>query len=54
MLVRPFKNWIKTFQILPEWRNFAKSGHTDRGTVARWVGRSRSCAPETGEGNHAL
>ena len=24
-----FKKWPKTFKILPRWRNFAKSGHTD-------------------------
>ena len=29
MLSRPSKSWPKTFKILPKWRNFAKSGHTN-------------------------
>ena len=35
--LRKMLSMLKTFNILPKWRNFAKSGHTVP-TVGRWVG----------------
>ena len=41
LLSIPSKHWPKTFKILPKWRNFAKSGHTEIGILGPHLERAK-------------